>query len=126
MTKLLIVGLGGFLGSVARYGLSGYVQNRFEALFPFGTMAVNILGCLIVGALLYFVEDRPVLGPDMRLFLIVGILGGFTTFSAFGYETLQLLRRQQLELALLNIAGSVVLGLAAVWLGRTALKAAGI
>ena len=76
MAKLLLVGFGGFLGSVARYGLSGFVQNRSEALFPLGTMAVNVLGCLVVGALLHLIEDRPVLGPDARVFLVAGILGG--------------------------------------------------
>jgi len=125
MLNTLIVGLGGFLGAIARYGLSGLIQKYAGPGFPLGTMMVNISGCLAIGGVLYLVEDRSVLGPNARLFLAIGILGGFTTFSSFGYETLQLLKDRESFFAFLNIAGNVVLGLGAVWAGRAILKAVG-
>ena len=126
MVKLLLVGAGSFLGGIARYALSGLVQRWAGAGFPWGTLAVNVTGCFAIGAVLRLVEDRAMLGPDARVFLVVGILGGFTTFSAFGWETFELLRANQPGLALINAAGSVTAGLAAVWLGRAALRAAGL
>jgi CrcB protein len=126
MLKLLLVGAGSFLGGIARYALSGLVQRWAGAGFPWGTLAVNVTGCFAIGAVLHLVEDRAMLGPDARVFLVVGILGGFTTFSAFGWETFELLRANQPGLALINAAGSVTAGLAAVWLGRAALRAAGL
>jgi CrcB protein len=126
MPRWLIVGLGSFLGGIARYSLSGIVQRHAGPGFPWGTLSVNVVGCFAIGAVLHLVEDRYALGLDARLFVAVGILGGFTTFSAFGYETMELLRSAQLQLALLNVAGNVLLGLFAVWLGRTALRVAGM
>lgn len=126
MREILLVGAGGFLGSIARYGLAGLIHRYAGASFPWGTLAVNVLGCFVIGAVLHLVLDRSALGPDARLFVAVGILGGFTTFSAFGWETLELLRNGQLGAALLNVAGNVVLGLGAVWLGRETLKLAGV
>ena len=123
MVKLLLVGAGSFLGGIARWTLSGLVHRWAGAGFPWGTLAVNVAGCFAIGAVLHLVEDRSLLGPDARLFLVVGILGGFTTFSAFGWETFELLRSGQLGLAMLNAGGSVAGGLAAVWLGRAALRA---
>ena len=126
MEKILIVGVGSFLGGIARYGLSGLVQRLLGASFPYGTLAVNVVGCLLIGGVLHLVEDRAVLGPDARLFAAVGLIGGFTTFSAFGYETFALLRASDVWFAFLNVAGNVLLGLAAVWLGRTILRMAGV
>ena len=126
MLKLLLVGAGSFLGGIARYALTGLVQRWAGAGFPWGTLAVNVTGCFAIGAVLHLVEDRATLGPDARVFLVVGILGGFTTFSAFGWETFELLRANQPGLALINAAGSVTAGLAAVWLGRAALRASGL
>jgi len=126
LEKMLLVGVGGFLGTIARYGLSGLVHRHVEGAFPWGTLAVNVLGCLVIGGVLYLVEERSMLGPDSRLFLSVGVLGGFTTFSAFGYETMEMLRARDHWLALFNVSGNVVLGLGAVWLGRTILKIAGV
>ena len=123
MTKLLIIGMGGFFGAIARYGLSGLAHRAFGATFPYGTLAVNVVGCLLIGAVLYLVEDRTLLSPNMRMFLAVGCLGAFTTFSTFGYETLELIQDREFWLATLNVAANVVLGLAAVWLGRTVLRA---
>lgn len=126
MPKWLIVGLGSFLGGAARYGLSGLVQRVAGAGFPAGTLTVNVVGCFCIGAVLHLMEDRSALAPEARVFLAVGVLGGFTTFSAFGYETLELLRGAEVRLAFLNVAANVLLSLAAVWLGRVALQAAGI
>lgn len=111
--KLLAIAIGGGLGALARYGLSGLVQGR-GAAFPWGTLAVNAIGCFLIGA----VFER--LSADARAFVVVGVLGGFTTFSAFGHETVELLRGGQTTLALLNAAGNVVLGVGAVLLGRAA------
>lgn len=126
MEKILIVGLGSFLGGVARYGLSGLIHRHLNGAFPYGTLAVNVLGCMLIGGMLHLVEDRSMLGPNARLFVGIGLLGGFTTFSTFGYETMLLLRDREPWLALLNVAGNVVLGLGSVWLGRAVLRAAGI
>jgi CrcB protein len=126
MAKWLVVGLGSFLGGIARYALSGLVHRWAGAGFPWGTLVVNVAGCFLIGGALHLVEDRAMLAPETRLFVAVGLLGGFTTFSAFGWETFELMRRSQPTLAILNVAGNVLLGLAAVWLGRAALSAAGV
>ncbi len=118
MQSVLLVGLGGFLGSVARYKLGALVMQISAAdRFPIGTFTVNVLGCLIVGLLAGAVERYELFGADARLFLFAGLLGGFTTYSAFGLETVQLIRRGDLVTATLYAGGSVVLGIAAVWLG---------
>ena len=117
--RLLLVSIGGALGSVLRYLMSGAVQRLLrDATFPYGTLCVNVLGCLVVGMLSQLAESRGAFTGDARLFLVVGLLGGFTTFSAFGNETMNLLREAEFDLALANALGSVVLGLGAVWLGR--------
>ena len=120
MIKVLLVGLGGFVGSIARYGFGGLVQGRTGATFPFGTLAVNVLGCFVIGGLSELAETRGVLTPETRAFLVIGVLGGFTTFSAFGNETLNLLRERDVALAAANVLANVVLALVAVWLGRSA------
>ncbi len=117
MVKLLLIGLGGFAGSVARYGVS-VLSTRFGASFPYGTLAVNLLGCLVVGGLVPFLEGTPPLPERARLLVVTGFLGGFTTFSAFGLETQALVHRGQPGLAALYVAASVGLGLGAVWLGK--------
>jgi len=120
LSRFIWVGIGGFAGSVARYWLSALVQARFGTGFPFGTLAVNVLGCLAIGVLAGLGEGRMPLPPETRALLLVGLLGGFTTFSAFGNDTIDLARAQQLPLAVLNVAAQVALGLSAVWLGRIA------
>jgi CrcB protein len=117
--KLLLVGLGGGLGAVARYWLSGVVQEALRNVtFPYGTLTVNVLGCLIIGGLSYLGEARGVLTQEARLLLITGFLGGFTTFSTFGNETVGLARGGESGPALANVAAHVALGLGAVWAGR--------
>jgi CrcB protein len=117
--KLLWVGFGGFAGAVMRYLASGWVQQASGSVtFPWGTLAVNAAGCLAIGALSYLADTRGILHPEARLFLIVGVLGGFTTFSAFGNETMNLLRDGENLLAGANVGASVLLCLASVWAGR--------
>ena len=118
MKSILLVGLGGFIGSVARYKLGGLVLHlTAQERFPYGTFAVNILGCLAIGILAGFAERYELFGPGTRLFLFTGLLGGFTTFSAFGLDAVFLVRRGELLVAALYAGASVVLGIAAVWLG---------
>lgn len=110
MHPILVVGIGGFLGAVARYKLGGLVLHlTVQERFPFSTFAVNVLGCLVVGVLAGLAERHQAFGPDARLFLFTGLLGGFTTFSAFGLEAVYLLRRGELATAALYAGGSVVL-----------------
>jgi CrcB protein len=122
MSHYLAVGIGGFLGSIARYWLTGVVQRHANSFFPYGTMAVNVLGCLSIGLVWGLVEYRQMFSPNARLFLTVGFLGGFTTFSAFGNETFLLLREAEYLSAIANVVGSVAAGLLAVFAGWSAAK----
>jgi CrcB protein len=116
--NLLLVGVGGFIGSIGRYVLAGAIhQVLHSATFPYGTMVVNILGCFVIGCLNGLAETRQMLSPELRLFLLIGVLGGFTTFSTFGYETMALLRDSQIGAALANVLVQVTVGLLCVWLG---------
>ena len=120
MLNLLFVGVGGALGSIARYLLSGWVQSAAKnATLPLGTLTVNLFGCFVIGFLAQLAEARGVFTPESRTFVFVGLLGGFTTFSSFGNETLNLARGGELWNALANVGGNVVIGLFAVWLGRS-------
>lgn len=121
MSKLLVIGLGGFIGSVLRYLVSGYVQQISKSIeFPYGTLAVNVSGCFIIGLLSYLADTHGVFSAEARAFVFIGILGGFTTFSTFGNETLNLLREGESFPALVNVGAHILLGLGAVWLGRNA------
>ena len=121
--KILFVGAGGFIGSVLRYVLSGLV-NRLEMAgsFPLGTLVVNVAGCLVIGFLYGVAESRDMIGANMRLFALVGLLGGFTTFSTFGYESYSLARDALRLAAVANVALHITLGLLAVWLGSVLSK----
>ena len=117
--QLLLIGLGGFAGTILRYVIGGLVQSGAgNSAFPWGTLTVNLLGCFGIGLLAELGESRGFLTPEMRGLLIVGLLGGFTTFSAFANETLNAARDAAVGMALLNVMASVGLGLAAVWAGR--------
>ena len=119
MGKILWVGFGGFLGSIGRYLLSGYVQHLMRATgFPYGTLVVNLIGCLLIGFLSQWVGARGFLSPETRLFVFMGLLGGFTTFSTFSNETMNLWQAGASAAALTNVALHVVLGLGAAWLGH--------
>lgn len=117
--RLCSIGLGGFAGAILRYVVSGWVQDRSGSIaFPFGTAAVNLIGCLIIGLLTFLVETRAYLSAETRAFLLIGLLGSFTTFSTFGNETLMLIRSGRMDMAALYAGGQVVLGVLLVWLGR--------
>lgn len=119
MTKLLLIGAGGFIGAVGRYLVSRGMQSLFmELSLPMGTLSVNVIGCLLVGLLGGLLENRFTLTAEMQLFFFVGILGGFTTFSAFGYETFNLLRTTHPLVAGANILAQLALGIGAVFLGH--------
>lgn len=118
MKSILLVGLGGFVGSVARYKLGGLVLHlTAQERFPYSTFVVNVLGCLTIGILAGLAERYDLFGPDARLFLFTGLLGGFTTFSAFGLDAMFLVRRGELGVAASYAGASVILGIIAVWLG---------
>jgi len=118
VTKSLLVGFGGFLGSIARYLAGGAVHRLVEgSVFPCGTLFVNVTGCLAIGFLAALSEARGVLSPEARVFLLIGVLGGYTTFSSFGYETFQLMRGGEMLAAAANVLIQVVVGLGAVWAG---------
>lgn len=121
MKSVLLVALGGALGSAARFKLAGWVfQLSASWKFPLGTFLVNILGCLVIGVLAGLGERHNVISETARVFLFVGLLGGFTTFSAFGLETFLLLKRGEILVAGSYAVLSVLLGLALLWLGHTA------
>jgi fluoride exporter len=113
----LLVALGGALGSLARHGVTVAAARWFPATFPYGTLVVNAIGCAIFGLLLGVGESRQLLTPAVRAFCLVGVLGGFTTFSSYSAESMALLRSGAWTLALINTVGQVVIGLAAVALG---------
>lgn len=118
----MIIGTGSFLGGVSRFIVSRMVQNSADSAFPFGTLVVNILGCLIIG-IVYGVADRGTLiTPEMRLFLAVGFCGGFTTFSAFAAENIAMLRDGNVLYFALYAGISVFLGVLATWSGNVLTK----
>lgn len=123
MKYALLAGVGGFIGSILRYWLSGIAQRWVTDGFPLGTLTVNVLGCLVIGAFWSLVEYRQLFHPEIRVFVTVGILGGFTTFSAFGYETFVLLRDGEYLPAVTNVTANVLFCLAAVAIGWIAAKA---
>jgi len=114
---LLLVGSGGFLGSVSRFMASRFMQNNFPSAFPFGTFFVNIAGCFLIGLIYGFSEKSSLLTPGWKMFLAVGFCGGFTTFSTFANENLALLRDGEFFNFLLYTGGSVFLGIAATLIG---------
>lgn len=123
MLNILFVGVGGFFGSIGRYLLSGAVYQLFPNLhFPIGTTVVNVSGCFLIGFITALVEVRNLLSPEVRVFLLIGMLGGFTTFSTFGYETIALLRDGAFLSGLANVLIQVVFGISAVWLGYNVVR----
>jgi len=109
---------GGLCGTAGRYLLAGAVYKWLGTAFPYGTLAVNILGCLVIGFLGTIADNKFVLTPDAKLFLMVGLLGAFTTFSSLIYESWRLMQDGQLMLACINMVGSLLLGLFALWIGH--------
>ena len=125
MKAILLVALGGALGSVARFELSTFVmRHAHDWRFPAGTFLVNVVGCFAAGLAAALVEKHGFFSAETRVFLFAGILGGFTTFSAFGLETMYLLKRGEVGIAAANVVLSVLAGLAALWLGMASIRAA--
>lgn len=119
---LAYVALGGALGAVARYGLSGWVHARLGETFPWGTLVVNLLGCLLLGAAVRWLQVSAA-HPSVRPFLLIGLLGAFTTFSTFSYEAVALLQEGQWARATLYVGGSVAIGLLALLIGMSVVTA---
>ena len=119
MNKFFLIGAGGFFGSILRYFLSGVVYRLFSSkpLLPYGTLFVNITGCFLIGLISGLVENRQLMKPELRLFIMIGLLGGFTTFSTFAFESFGYLRDAEFMPFFLNTTLHVVLGVVAVWLG---------
>ncbi len=117
MLKTLFVFIGGGIGSVLRYLMSGWVYSIWGSNFPYGTLSVNIVGSFVIGFFLTLAEDKFLVTPDIRVFVAIGIVGGFTTFSTFTFETFKLLKNGSLLIGGLNIVVSMTLALIAVWFG---------
>jgi CrcB protein len=113
----MYIGLAGAGGTLLRYWISEAIAKRFGETFPTGTLIVNLIGCFLAGLLFYLMFDRELVNPTLRAVLLIGLLGGFTTFSSFGLQTFALMRNREMGLALLNIGLSNLGGLMMVWAG---------
>lgn len=117
--SIIYVALGGALGSASRYLLGTWTQSISKSIdFPYGTLTVNLIGCFVIGFLSQLAESRGAFTSESRAFVFIGILGGFTTFSSFGNDTINLLRDGETFNALANIGANVIVALLLVWLGR--------
>src|SRR5260370_21312813 len=117
MQRVLIIGLAGLLGTLGRFGLSGIIARRFGETFPTGTLVVNIVGCFLAGFLFYLMQERFLVNDIVRTAIMIGFLGGFTTFSSFGLQTFTLLRDGEMGMATMNVLVSNVAGVLAVCAG---------
>ncbi|HEX9825160.1 MAG TPA: fluoride efflux transporter CrcB [Flavobacteriaceae bacterium] len=121
MKLILAIGTGSFIGGTIRYLFSQFIQTKFLSTFPFGTLGVNILGCFLIG-LVFGLSDRGNISQEWRLFLATGVMGGFTTFSAFSNDTVNMIRDGQFIHASAYVISSVLLGLAATFIGISIIK----
>jgi CrcB protein len=112
-----MVGIGGFLGAIARFSLGVYIGNKMGARFPYATFVINVSGSFLIGMALSVLAERSTLSPNWRYLIPVGFVVAFTTFSTFEFETLRTIQDGQVAIGLLNIFGSVIAGFIAVWLG---------
>ena len=117
MIQFFVIGAGGFIGATTRYYLSWFISQNYASKFPFGTVTVNLAGCFFLGFIAALTEEKIELNPTLKGFLTTGILGAFTTFSTFSVETVQLLRDGHLNVALLNVGVSVIVGVCAAYTG---------
>ncbi|MGC8736227.1 MAG: fluoride efflux transporter CrcB [Dissulfurimicrobium sp.] len=118
----LFVGAGGFFGAVVRYVLAMWIGQRWGRSFPLGTFFINISGCFLIGFLMQLLTERFMVSPQWRLFLVVGFVGAYTTFSTFLYETSNLLKDGEWFFAILNVTSSVITGFVALKLGEMLAK----
>ena len=123
MWRILLIGLAGLFGTLGRYWLSGVAARRFGETFPVGTLLVNVTGCFLAGFLFYLMQERFLVNQTVRTVILVGLLGGFTTFSSFGLQTFTLIRDSQFGYAALNVIISNLAGLLMVWVGYTLARA---
>jgi CrcB protein len=123
LLKYLMVGIGGFVGAIARFWLGSYIGGKMGTRFPYGTFAINISGSFLIGLILTVLSERTHLSPNWRYLVPIGFIGAYTTFSTFEYETLRTVQDGQFLIASLNITVSVLLGFAAVWAGFVAGRA---
>ena len=117
MYTLLLVGLGGFIGAILRYVLGGWIQNSFVN-FPVGTLVINTTGSFFIGLIMFLSEYQGLFSDDTRIFLTIGILGGYTTLSTFGYESFRLLDDSKFALMTINVVSTVLFSIMAVYLGK--------
>jgi CrcB protein len=122
MQNILIIGIGGFLGAVTRYGVGLWVGQKWGKIFPLGTFFINVSGSFLIGFLMALFTERLMLNPQWRMFLVIGFLGAYTTFSTFEYETGALLRDSEWLIASLNVVLSVFVGFIALKLGEGAAR----
>jgi fluoride exporter len=118
--KYIIVGIGGALGSVLRFWVGSYIGGRFGSRFPYGTFVINVTGSFLIGMILTILAERTQWSSNWRYLIPIGFIGGYTTFSAFEYETFRLFQDGQMMSAALNVGLSVVLGFVGVWAGAVA------
>jgi len=118
MLKYLIIGVGGFIGAIARFAVAAWIGQRWGRDFPLGTFVINVSGSFLIGLLMCLLTDRIMANPQWRLFLVVGFLGAYTTFSTFEYETGSLIRDSEWLLAMINVFGSVMAGFIALKAGE--------
>ncbi len=122
--RILLIGIAGLVGTLLRYGIGGALTRvKVGASFPYETLVINVTGCLAIGALAGLAESRGILSGTSRAVVFIGLLGGFTTFSTFGYETFQLVRAGQVVTAAASITLQIVLGVSAVWAGDAGVRA---
>jgi CrcB protein len=123
MQKTIFIAVAGLVGTLVRYWLSGFVARQSGETFPWGTLVVNLIGSFLSGAIYYLADERFLLSPTLRTVILIGLLGGLTTFSSYSLQTFSLVRDGAIGLATLNIAVSNVLGLFMVWAGYVVFKA---
>lgn len=116
MLNYILVSAGAAIGGALRFGISSYIQRNISVIFPYGTLVVNVVGSFILGMIMFYLNDKELIGSELRLFLTVGFCGGFTTFSTFSYETLNLFRDSEFGLAIYNVLLNVVLCLVGIYL----------
>ncbi|MFZ1517718.1 MAG: fluoride efflux transporter CrcB [Ignavibacteriaceae bacterium] len=125
MLNYFLVSLGAAIGGALRYGISSYIHKNQSIIFPYGTLVVNVIGSFLLGFIMFHLNEKELIGSEFRLFLTVGVCGGFTTFSTFSYETLMLLRDSEIGLAFYNITLNLVLSLLGIYLAYLISKMVG-